>query len=71
MILHDANRDAYAGALAPFSHQLLLRDARRHARRPAGGIWIGSMTRPIHTVLDVTSHERLWRFYAGVGRVIA
>ncbi|HKS06945.1 MAG TPA: class I SAM-dependent methyltransferase [Gemmatimonadaceae bacterium] len=71
VILHDANRTAYAGALRPFAHQLLLRDAREHARRPAGGIWLGSMARPIHTVLDVTLHERLWRFYSGVGRVIA
>lgn len=71
VILHDANRSAYAGALTPFAHQVLLRDARVHARRPAGGIWLGSMTRPIHTVLDVPLHERLWRFYSGVGRIVA
>jgi predicted O-methyltransferase YrrM len=71
VILHDANRIAYAGALGPFTHQVLLRDARVRARRPAGGVWLGSMTRPLHAVLDVTLHERLWRFYAGAGRVIA
>lgn len=71
VVLHDANRAAYASALTTYDHQILLRDARARARRPAGGIWIGSQTRPIDDVLDIRMHERLWRFYRGAGRLLA
>ena len=71
VVLHDANRAAYASVLPQFPRQLLLRDARTRARRPAGGVWVGSVARPIGTVLDVALHERLWRFYSGAGRILA
>lgn len=71
VVLHDANRDAYLASTAPYAQQELFRDGRRHARRPAGGVWIGSPARPIGSVLDLELHRRVWNFYAGPGRLFA
>jgi predicted O-methyltransferase YrrM len=71
VVLHDANRPQYLRATHQFLHQLHLTDARAHARRPSGGVWLGSLTRPLASVLDTALHERLWRFYSGIGRVFA
>jgi predicted O-methyltransferase YrrM len=71
VILHDANRSEYAEACAAFPHQVLFQDSRTRARRPSGGVWVGSLTRPLHTVLDVALHERIWHFYTGIGRPLA
>jgi predicted O-methyltransferase YrrM len=65
VVLHDANRPAYARVLPDFPHRVLFQDRRRGARRPAGGVWIGSPDRPVHALLDVAWHRRVWRFYGG------
>lgn len=66
VVLHDANRPEYAGALPAFRHRLLFQDRRRSSRRPAGGVWVGSRDRSIDTLLDVALHRRVWRCYGGV-----
>lgn len=71
VVLHDANRDAYLGATAAYPHQLLFRDRRAARRKPAGGVWIGSVDRDLSTLLDVAGHRRLWDFYAGAGALLA
>jgi predicted O-methyltransferase YrrM len=71
VILHDANRRVHLEACEIFPHQVLFQDSRVTARRPSGGIWVGSLTRPLHTVLDVALHQRIWNFYSGIGRPLA
>ena len=71
VILHDANRREYVDACGAFPHQVLFQDSRVSARRPSGGVWVGSLTRPLHTVLDVALHQRIWQFYSGIGRTLA
>jgi predicted O-methyltransferase YrrM len=71
VILHDANRREYVEACGGFPHQVLFQDSRVAARRPSGGVWVGSLTRPLHTVLDVALHQRIWHFYSGIGRPLA
>jgi predicted O-methyltransferase YrrM len=71
VILHDANRAAYAEVCRPFPFQVAFQDSRARTRRPSGGIWVGSFTRPVHHVLDVALHQRIWHFYSGIGRPLA
>jgi predicted O-methyltransferase YrrM len=71
VILHDANRREYVEACGEFPHQLLFQDSRARAPRPSGGVWVGSLTRPLHTVLDVALHQRIWNFYSGIGKPLA
>lgn len=71
VILHDANRRDYVEACGEFPHQMLFQDARARGPRPSGGVWVGSLTRPLHTVLDVALHQRIWSFYSGIGKPLA
>jgi predicted O-methyltransferase YrrM len=71
VILHDANRSEYLEACGAFPHQILFQDSRARADRPSGGVWVGSLTRPLHTILDVALHQRIWHFYSGIGRPLA
>jgi hypothetical protein len=71
VILHDANRSDYVSACGAFPHQLLFQDARARARRPSGGVWVGSLSRPLHTIFDVALHQRIWSFYSGIGKPLA
>jgi len=71
VVLHDANRDAYLDPATRYAHQLLFRDRRAMRRKPAGGVWIGGVDRDPATLIDVTGHQRLWRFYAGAGALLA
>jgi predicted O-methyltransferase YrrM len=71
VVLHDANRDAYLDACSRYPKQLLFRDSRRGARRPAGGVWLGGKERDPSSLVDTALHQRIWAFYSGVGRVLA
>jgi predicted O-methyltransferase YrrM len=71
VVLHDANRDAYLGPATRYPHQLLFRDRRAARRKPAGGVWIGSVDRDPATLIDAVGHRRLWTFYSGLGGVFA
>jgi len=71
VILHDANRTEYMDACGGFPHQILFQDSRARTDRPSGGVWVGSLTRPLHTILDVALHQRIWHFYSGIGRPLA
>lgn len=71
VVLHDANRDAYLEACARYPKQLLFRDGRRAARKPAGGVWLGGKERDPASLLDVGLHRRVWAFYSGAGRWLA
>jgi predicted O-methyltransferase YrrM len=71
VILHDANRAEYVKACGAFPHQVVFQDSRVRAHRPTGGVWVGSLTRPLHTILDVALHKRIWHFYSGIGRPLA
>jgi predicted O-methyltransferase YrrM len=71
VILHDANRAEYVDACGAFPHQVLFQDSRARSQRPSGGVWVGSLTRPLHTILDVALHQRIWHFYSGIGRPLA
>lgn len=71
VVLHDANRDAYLGSRSIYQYELLFRDRRAGARRPAGGVWIGSQHRDPAMLIDVTLHRAIWAFYSGVGRLLA
>ncbi|MEN9791393.1 MAG: hypothetical protein RLZZ63_1051 [Gemmatimonadota bacterium] len=71
VVLHDANRDAYLEATRPYPQHLLFRDRRATRRKPAGGLWIGSVDRDLSALLDVSGHRRLWDFYAGAGAVLS
>ena len=71
VVLHDANRDAYLGPTARYPQQLLFRDRRAARRKPAGGVWIGSVDRDPATLIDAAGHRRLWTFYSGLGGMFA
>jgi predicted O-methyltransferase YrrM len=57
IVLHDANRKFYQRNVPGFRHQVLFTDFRRNA----GGIWLGSPSKPIEEVLEVRKHRKKWR----------
>ncbi|MFZ9981513.1 MAG: class I SAM-dependent methyltransferase [Cyclobacteriaceae bacterium] len=59
VIVHDANRDNYFSDLPPFRSFVRFTDFRHH--RKEGGIWVGRKSNPVHEILDVGTHERLWK----------
>jgi predicted O-methyltransferase YrrM len=64
IVLHDANRPRYAPALSAYRYRFMLR-GRAHDQL---GIWVGSATIRIETVLDVGSHRKIWAFYVKMAR---
>lgn len=70
VILHDAQRSYYHGALDRYPRKVWFRfhDRRAFGRR-ARALWIGSRELPIESVLDVDRHRRIWALYNAVGTV--
>lgn len=66
VVLHDANRTAYHLPLKKIKYQILLTDY--HNGR--GGIWAGSKSTPIETVLDIKKHQKLWRIHSIIGKAV-
>ena len=66
VVLHDANREAYRAALPPFAYQELFTDWRKNR----GGLLLASKGRPIHEVLDVERHRRLWRHHDLIAKTL-
>ena len=65
VILHDANRIHYHNHMGLFSNQALFTDSRKGR----GGIWIGSISRPIDSVVDISKFRSIWKKH-GVSRKI-
>ena len=63
--LHDANRDRYDCARSSYPYQFILRGRSREQL----GIWLGSVTIPIETVLHTGAHRRIWSFYISLARL--
>jgi predicted O-methyltransferase YrrM len=59
VLLHDANREYYRGALPSQWHQALFLDERKDE----GGLWVGSPGRELNSVLAVMGHQAVWRGY--------
>lgn len=57
VILHDANRPYYHTVFDLYPHQVPFLDHRP----TSGGLWIGSMSRSLDSLIDVPAHQRRWR----------
>jgi predicted O-methyltransferase YrrM len=66
VILHDADRPQYDAGLVGYPHEVRLVGNRKNA----GGLWIGSLGRPIGTVLDVARHQEVWQACRLAGRLL-
>jgi predicted O-methyltransferase YrrM len=64
VVLHDANRSFLRGFWDLFPHQVMFSDYRAYS----GGIWIGSVYRPIHSLIDLRKHRRIWGYYNSLGK---
>lgn len=64
VVLHDANRPHYHRETHHYPHQILLQGYRIKS----GGVWIGSLERPITEVLDVAFHQAVWKLCRATGR---
>lgn len=64
VVLHDANRSFLRGFWDLFPHQARFSDYRAYS----GGIWIGSVYRPIPSLIDLHNHRRIWGYYNALGK---
>lgn len=64
VVLHDANRTFLRGFWDLFPHQAMFSDYRAYS----GGIWIGSVYRPIGSLIDLGKHRRIWGYYNALGK---
>lgn len=64
LVMHDANRARYGKRPDVFRHQVVFEDYRDYV----GGFWIGSIGRPLDSVLDLQRLIPLWQAYASLGK---
>jgi len=64
VVLHDANRTSYHEAFPRFAHQLFFGDGRRQ-----GGVWVGSTGIGLTDLLDLDTHDRVWRIHRGIRKL--
>lgn len=64
VVLHDANRSFLRDFWDLFPHQAMFSDYRAYS----GGIWIGSVYRPLESVIDLSKHRRIWGYYNALGK---
>jgi predicted O-methyltransferase YrrM len=64
VVLHDANRSFPRGFWNLFPHQAMFSDYRAYS----GGMWIGSVYRPIESLIDLSNHKRIWGYYNALGK---
>lgn len=57
VLLHDANRKHYHAAFRLYPHQAAFLDHRPRA----GGLWLGSVGRPLEALIDIDAHRARWR----------
>lgn len=57
VVLHDANRVNYHKEFSSFKYHILFTDHRSNY----AGIWIGSNSITIESVLDVNKHKSIWK----------
>ncbi|MFZ9505105.1 MAG: class I SAM-dependent methyltransferase [Cyclobacteriaceae bacterium] len=67
VVVHDANRDSYFEDLPPFKSFIRFTDFRQH--RKEGGIWVGRKDRPVHELLNIPLHEKMWQHHNFLARV--
>jgi len=60
LVVHDANRRQYHGALTLFTYRLVMEDSRR----TAGGMAFASHSKPIGSYFRLRHHARLWHIQA-------
>lgn len=70
VVLHDANRKYYHEPFQSFKNAVLFSDDHRSCQIMWGGIWLGSKGRDLKTVLDITKHERLFKCYQTIKKII-
>ena len=66
VILHDANRLRYREDMPLFKSSVLFTDHRK----TRGGMWIGSKTRDIASVLRIRHHKRIWKVHKTIARLM-
>jgi predicted O-methyltransferase YrrM len=71
VVLHDAQREHYQPPTVSFEHQVWFRFGdRRAGGRRERALWLGSVGRPLKSVLDVSRHQRIWRLYDAIGSLV-
>lgn len=64
IILHDANRTKYTDHLPEYAYSALYTDRRSGY----GGIWLGSLQKPIGEVIREGFHQEVWRAHDQLAR---
>ena len=66
LVLHDANRTYYHNTFDLFRYRVFFENYRPNSH----GLFIGSNGTDIRDILDVEKHQKLWKFYNGISRVL-
>ena len=67
IVLHDSNRKYYHEPFSMYKYQVLFTDYQKYNGVPEGGLWIGCNDAPLHNVLNIEKHKKIWSFYNRVG----
>ena len=62
VVLHDANRLDYKDGCLSYRYQTIFTDYRS----TIGGIWVGSNSLELSTLLNIEAHRKLWRIYSSL-----
>lgn len=65
VVLHDANRKMYHAPFKMFKNSILLTDYHRNG----GGLWLGSKSVPIESIVDIEKHRNIWRKHQMIGKL--